>query len=287
MADSPERGDVVSAREADTAGVVGALIALAVGIGAAAIVDFGGVGGQGLRVGLFVLALGPWVLALTGRSGARPLHGSVSLGWVLLLAGAVGALAPARGQGPLGLAPIALQAGGAAAVLVVLHRAGHFGSAGLFARLGGGVTLGVGLGLISLRPLGSVLAAAVCTSLIAAHLVPQLVHDALVVQWGRRHGAWDRARAALQGVSMPFILWTVAGHLLVAPGLLYWSPKPQVALGGFGAAVALALFVLRGMAGLYAQRSVLIVTTVAIIYGVGLAAAVVGDRPVYPLPGAP
>jgi hypothetical protein len=288
--------------EGDQTGVMGALLALAIGVGLAALVDFGGIAGQGFRAGQMILAVAPWILvwrsrkarapASTAEAGdalssaavrARALRGNVPAGWVLLLAGSVAALGGhLRENEPndLTLLADALQASGAAAVLLVLFRAGRFRVMGLLARLGVGAAAGAGLAAFALSSgLGWVAATAVANVLVAIFLVPQLAHDALVVRWGRRTGEEMRTRLALEGLGGPFILWTLAGHLIIAPARLYFAPKPEVFVAGVAAAVALALFGLRGLAGLHSKKAVAAVISVATVYGVGLAIAVIGDRP--------
>lgn len=268
----------------ETTGAVGALLALAVGVGIAALVDFGGIAGPGFRAGQLILALSPWVLAIQGWSrppGTHSLEGVVPVGWTLLLAGALGSLVPDGGEPPLGLAASAVQAVGAAAVLVLLQRSRRIGAFGLVLRLTIGSLIGAGLVAAAvLLPLGPIVAAVIANVFLTAYLVPQLVHDLLVALWAVRTKAWARARTTLEGLGMPFILWTLAGHLIIAPGILYWSPKREVVLGGLGAAVPIALLGVRGVAGLYSRREALILVLVASLYGIGLAILVAqGRRP--------
>ena len=259
-----------------------ALVALAVGVGIVALVDFGGIAGQGIRVGQFVLALAPWVLVL--RAGSvmgqqRVLEGAVAIGWALLLAGAIGDAFALKADSVLSTVAAAIQALGAVLVLVVLYRSGHFGRLSFLVLLSVGIFGGSMLGAATLQPEYLPTASLVSSFLIATHLVPQLVHDVAVTMWGSRTGAWDRVHVSLEGVGMPFILWTLAGHLIIAPAILLWSSKPNVLFGGVGAVVSLMLFGVRGGAGLFSGRAVVGVTGVAVIYGLGLALLVRGGRP--------
>lgn len=266
------------------AGGLGALLALSAGLGAAALVDFAGIAGLGIKAGQVLLALAPWVLVLWARApraGARALEGAVPIAWVLLLAGAIAGLPGALlDRGALGLLTGLVRGSGAVAVLVVLLRHGHLGPLGLGVRLACAAGFGGAIAALArVNPVGLVLATSLSDVLVGAYLVPQLVHDLQVVVWGWRTRAWARARAALEGVRMSFLLWTLAGHLILAPSILYWSPKPSVFFGGLAAAVAVALLGLRGAAGSYSGRAVGIVVAVAVVYGVGLALLVQGGRP--------
>lgn len=261
-------------------GAIMALIALAFGVGLVALVDFVGIAGQGIKVGQFILALAPWVLAMrTSSHRGRPLEGAVAFGWVVLFAGAIG-LSFAHDAGEaLPIAAAAVQAAGAVLILGVLQQSGHFGMGTLvrYLILGGG--LGAFLVFTSLYLGDSSSAELVAIYLVSAYLIPQLAHDFAVVVWGYRTGEWQRVRASLEGVGTSFILWTIAGHLIIAPAILYWSPKPQVVLGGLGAGVALLLFAVRGVAGVFSLGTVLMVTGVTILYGLGLAFLIRGQRP--------
>lgn len=274
--------------ESGTTGVVTALVVLAVGIGIAAIVDFGSMAGQGVRAGQFVLATAPWVLVLGARRPApktRPLEGAVAVSWALLLSGAVGRVAHTWSEGPLWAAPGVIQGLGAVAVLLVIHRKGHLGVLSLCLALASGAVGGTLLTALATEPPGADAVESMSNVLIGGHLTPQLARDLYVVGWATSRDAWEqqpswrRAQLSLQGVSMPFILWTLAGHLVITPAVLYWNAKPDVLFAGVGAAVAVALFAIRGWAGTYPRWAVAAVCTVAITYGLGLAYMVQGGRP--------
>lgn len=274
----------VRADSANPPGAAAALIALALGVGAAALLDFGGIAGQGLRTGQFILALAPWVLAWRGSTanlrGQRALQGAVASVWVLLIAASLSEIVVHRLDGVLPIVAASIQAAGAVAVLFVLRAAGRLSGRGLVMAVIFGLVLAAPFAVIAeLVPGASGGADAFVSTLGAIYLLPQVVHDAQVVLWARRTQEWARARVSLEGVGMPFLLWTVAGHMIIAPAILLWSPKPEVFFGGLGAALALALIAARGIAGVISSRVVGAVILVAVIYGVGLAFLVMGGRP--------
>ncbi|MBX2813459.1 MAG: hypothetical protein KTR25_16705 [Myxococcales bacterium] len=270
-----------SRRNGQTSSGVVALMALAVGVGVVALIDFGGIAGQGVRVGQFVLALAPWVLAVSPGSQLthRPLEGAVAFGWVILMGGAIGLGGAFANWSPLSITTGLTQAMGAMAVLWVLYRGGHYGLSKLLFFISAGLALGVGLVYASFSSLYESAAPLVSNFLVSTHLFPQLVHDSAVVLWGWRTGSKQRMRASLEGVGMPFILWTMAGHLIIAPAILYWSPIPKVLFGAIGAGIALLLFVVRGSSGVFKRSTVIGLILITVAYGIGLAMLVKGHRP--------
>lgn len=271
-----------------TEAVVWALLALALGYFAAAVISFRESASLGVKAGRLLLALAPWILVLrVGRSpDPRPWAGVVSSGWVFLLGGALTPLTRVAEAGdPLLAATYGLEAAGAAAVLWSLYRGGRFGGLGLALRW----LLGLGLAgaVFAARALPDVERAAYQVGLVLAglYLVPQLARDAAVVRAARRTGRWAAARRGLAAIGTPFLLWSLAGQLVLAPSTLFWSPKPNVFFAGVSAAVLLALFALRGLAGVFARRAALGLVVVCVAYGVGLAVLVTGQRPYTPPPG--
>ncbi|MEO1227420.1 MAG: hypothetical protein AAFZ18_00850 [Myxococcota bacterium] len=283
-----EHGGVVTAavqaEPGNAQGAAAALIILALGVGVAALLDFGVIAGQGLRTGQLILALAPWVLAWRGAGaqlrGRIPLQGAVASVWVLLIAASLAQAVVRRADGVIPIVAASLQAGGALAVLVVLRSAGQLTTRGVVLFVLAAVLLAAPFAAAAeFVPGAAGGAEAFVSTLGAIYLLPQVVHDLQVVMWARRTQEWARARVSLEGVGMPFLLWTLAGHMIIAPAILLWSPKPEVFFGGLGAGLALVLIGARGRAGVISGRVVAAVILVAIIYGVGLGVLVMGGRP--------
>lgn len=258
-----------------------ALLALAVGFFGAAVVDFREAASLGIKAGAVLAALAPFVLLLRARAPAssRPLAGCVPAGWVLLLAGSLVQLDHARDAyaNPVVLGGWLIQALGAAGMLVALRSSGAYGTGGLLTRLALGV--GGGLGLLGLTFVGrGQEARAIGVVLASGFLLPQLAHDFALLRWAKGAERWPSARRSLGAVSLPFILWALAGRLIGAPSVLYYEQKVDVFWSGVASASLLGLFAARAAAGVFSRRAAFAVITVAVVYGVGLAALVTGQR---------